>query len=147
MVLVLILLNTLQLMMFDPFDDKANMMVSTVTTGKIWPPLGRDTLQVIGLVFTALFTVECVVKVIAMGFLRGSKSYLQQTSNWLDFFVVAMGLVDFAGDVDVGGLSSLRLFRILRVLRAVTRFESLKFLVELLLRSIPMMASTLSRCV
>jgi hypothetical protein len=32
--------------------------------------------------------------------------------------------VDFAGDdVDLGALSSLRLFRILRVLKAVTRFK------------------------
>ena len=123
---------------------QANLQDSSVLSGKSWPPLGRDALSSIGLFFTVCFIIECLVKVIALGFIRGPKSYLQQTSNWLDCFVVVISLVDFAGDsADLGFLSSLRLMRILRVLRAVTRFGSLNKYVVLLLRSIPMMASTL----
>jgi hypothetical protein len=97
-VLLLIMINTIQLMMFDPFDNKANLDPSQLTTGKFWPPLGRDALNAVGLVLSGLFVVECVVKVIGMGFVRGSKTYLQQRQNWLDFFVVVIGLLDFAGD-------------------------------------------------
>ena len=80
-----------------------------------------------------------------MGFIRGKKAYLADKSNWLDFFVVAISVVDFAGDdMDLGALSSLRLLRILRVLRAVKRVKSLNQYVMLLLRSIPMMASTMA---
>jgi hypothetical protein len=51
-VLALIILNTIQLMMYDPFDVVANLPTSQMTTGKAWPPLGRDVLATIGLVFT-----------------------------------------------------------------------------------------------
>ena len=143
-VTLLILLNTVQLMMFDPLDTKENLSKSETASGKSWPPLGREALSTVGLVFTVCFLVECLIKVIALGLVRGRKTYLQDKSNWLDFFVVAISVVDFAGDdVDLGALSSLRLLRILRVLRAVTRFRSLNQYVVLLLRSIPMMASTM----
>jgi len=142
-VVILILLNTLQLAMFDPLDNEANLPVSHVTTGKAWPFLGRNVLDIIGLFFTAAFTLECVVKIIAMGVVRGRNSYLAQSSNWLDFFVVAIGLVDFAGDqVDLGAFSALRLLRILRVLRVVTRDERLKQMVVVLIGSVPLMFST-----
>ena len=161
-------------------------------------------LNAIGLVFTVAFTVECVVKIMALGFVRGRRTYvdslsvsdtcecspvlcdvggtgnragrnkssptsayaptpaplppptvtwrtsmprssftryLAQTSNWLDFFVVVIGLGDFAGS-DLGAFSALRLLRILRVLRAVTRFENLKQMVVVLISSVPIMAST-----
>ena len=142
-VVVLILLNTLQLAMYDPLDNPANLPESHITTGKVWPFLGRDALDVIGLFFTAAFTVECVIKILAMGLVRGRHSYLAQSSNWLDFFVVAIGVVDFAGDqVDLGAFSALRLLRILRVLRVVTRDERLKQMVVVLIGSVPLMFST-----
>jgi hypothetical protein len=56
-VVILILLNTLQLAMFDPLDNEANLPVSHVTTGKAWPFLGRNVLDIIGLFFTAAFTL------------------------------------------------------------------------------------------
>jgi len=39
-VTVLILLNTIQLMMFDPLDTKANISKPETSSGKSWPPLG-----------------------------------------------------------------------------------------------------------
>ena len=53
--------------------------------------------------FTILFTVECLIKVIAMGFLfnnatlreRGISPYVRDPWNMLDFVVVVASLLDF----------------------------------------------------
>ena len=143
-VLLLIVVNTIQLMMFDPFDTSANIEPAQVFTRKAWPPLGRDLLAQIGLVLSALFVLEALIKILALGFVRGSKTYLAQRSNWLDFFVVLIGCIDFAGDeVDIGAASSLRLLRILRVLRAAMRSQKLRNLVQTIMRSMPLLTSTL----
>lgn len=42
-------------------------------------------------IFTVLFTLECVIKVIAMGFVLDKGSYLRDAWNWLDFVVVISG--------------------------------------------------------
>ena len=105
---MLIVVNTIQLMMFDPFDTSANIEPAQVFTRKAWPPLGRDLLAQIGLVLSALFVLEALIKILALGFVRGSKTYLAQRSNWLDFFVVLIGCIDFAGDeVDIGAASAI----------------------------------------
>jgi voltage-dependent calcium channel L type alpha-1D len=44
------------------------------------------------IVFTIIFTIECVLKIIAVGF-RGKDSYLSDPWNWLDFVVVITGFV------------------------------------------------------
>jgi hypothetical protein len=44
------------------------------------------------LVFTLIFTLECVLKIIGMGF-YGQKGYLKDRWNWLDFLVVLTGSV------------------------------------------------------
>ena len=40
-----------------------------------------------------IFTIECVLKIIAMGFAFDDGSYLRDTWNWLDFIVVVSGYV------------------------------------------------------
>ena len=40
------------------------------------------------IVFQIVFILECVAKVIAMGFVIGKKAYLSDPWNWLDFLVV-----------------------------------------------------------
>jgi len=53
--------------------------------------------------FTMLFTMECVIKIIAMGFIlnnqamrdRGMSPYITNPWNMLDFVVVVASLVDF----------------------------------------------------
>lgn len=42
-------------------------------------------------VFTALFTIECGLKVVGMGLIGGSGAYLRNPWNWLDFVVAASG--------------------------------------------------------
>lgn len=42
-------------------------------------------------VFAAIYTFEVLVKVLAKGFILHPFSYLRNSWNWLDFFVVIVG--------------------------------------------------------
>jgi hypothetical protein len=44
-----------------------------------------------GWFFTAVFTFECVAKIISMGFFLNSNAYLRDGWNWIDFIVVVIG--------------------------------------------------------
>jgi hypothetical protein len=88
------------------------------------------------LAFTIIFTVECMIKVIAMGLGPfGRNTYLSDHWNQLDFVVVVTGILEvIPGMPSLGGL---RTFRVLRPLRAAQRFPELSILVHSLLRSLP----------
>lgn len=45
-------------------------------------------LELSELPFTSIFTAECVIKIVAMGFISGNGSYLRDAWNLLDFAVV-----------------------------------------------------------
>jgi hypothetical protein len=76
-----------------------------------------------------------LVKLIAMGFLFNRGAYLRDPWNWLDFIVVVTGVLDMTGVVATA--SFLKLFRILRPLRAVIRIRKLKVLVQTMFGSLP----------
>lgn len=63
-------------------------------------------------------------------------------------FIVIIGMLDFipSGGGDTGNLSALRSLRVMRPLRAVTKFPELRFLVVLLLQCIPMLSNVLGLC-
>ena len=46
--------------------------------------------------FTLLFLFECVFKIIALGLIMDSGSYLRESWNDLDFFIVTTSILDFA---------------------------------------------------
>lgn len=98
--------------------------------------------QICEIGLTAFFSVECLVRVCALG-VRG---YFRQGWNRLDFLIVITALVDFLPGVDSGPLSVLRTMRVLRPLRVVNRFPSLRILVHLLLDIIPMLGSVMVLC-
>ena len=50
-------------------------------------------IEQIGSIFTYIFTLECVIKIIAMGFFMHRNSYLRDYWNWLDFIVVITSLI------------------------------------------------------
>ena len=41
-----------------------------------------------------MFTVEAVLKIISMGFIVHRFAYLRDGWNWIDFFVVVLGIVE-----------------------------------------------------
>lgn len=44
-----------------------------------------------GFFFTGIFTLEFILKTIAMGFILHRNAYLRDAWNWLDFIVVITG--------------------------------------------------------
>ncbi|GFH11380.1 EF-hand domain-containing protein, partial [Haematococcus lacustris] len=66
--------------------------------------LGRN-LAVANYVFIALFTVEAVLKIIALGFVLGPNTYLRSGWNCLDFLVVCVSFLDFTS---LGNLTAVR---------------------------------------
>ena len=99
-----------------------------------WTPIQEQ----IDLVFSIIFIIECVFKVVAMGFVLGPKSYLRDAWNCLDFFIVSISIV---GMLPIGGsndsLKALRTFRILRPLRSVNKMPAMQTQIKSLLNSIP----------
>ena len=73
------------------------------------------------LFFTIMFTVEMVTKIISMGLLMDSGSYLRESWNQLDFFIVLTSLIDLALTTKkVGFIKVIRILRILRPLRFIS---------------------------
>lgn len=99
-----------------------------------WTPIQ----QKIDLVFSGIFIAECVIKVIAMGFVGHKKSYLRNAWNCLDFFIVMISIISMlpiSGGSD--SLKALRTFRILRPLRSINKMPTMRLQIQSLLSSIP----------
>eukprot|EP00760_Papus_ankaliazontas_P025843 PhM_4_TR2892/c0_g1_i1/m.101635 len=95
-----------------------------------------DTLRITEIVFTVVFTLEMVLKVVSYGFVLHRGAYLRSGWNVMDFVIVVLSIVAITGSVQ--NVSMLRLFRVLRPLRSVNSLPQLRQLVTCLLRSMPM---------
>uniref|UniRef100_A0A3P9LIK5 Ion transport domain-containing protein n=1 Tax=Oryzias latipes TaxID=8090 RepID=A0A3P9LIK5_ORYLA len=79
------------------------------------PPAWSKTVEYL---FTGIYTFEATVKVLSRGFCIGDFTFLRDPWNWLDFMVISMAyLTEF---VDLGNVSALRTFRVLRALKTIT---------------------------
>lgn len=88
----------------------------------------------IDIFFAVFFTLECILKVIAFGFAWGDFSYLKESWNVLDFFIVLASLIDISvTTINLSFVKILRLLRTLRPLRFITHNRSMKILVSALL--------------
>uniref|UniRef100_A0A2K5DRV2 Sodium channel protein n=1 Tax=Aotus nancymaae TaxID=37293 RepID=A0A2K5DRV2_AOTNA len=68
--------------------------------------------------FTGIYTFESLIKILARGFCVDDFTFLRDPWNWLDFSVIMMAyLTEF---VDLGNISALRTFRVLRALKTIT---------------------------
>ena len=83
---------------------------------------------------TVFFVVECLAKILAMGFILGKRSYLSDQWNWLDFLVVVASLLYQLPPMR--NVSGLRTFRLFRPLRSLTAMPSMKLLIGTLLSSL-----------
>ncbi|KAL9928146.1 muscle calcium channel subunit alpha-1-like isoform 1-T2 [Glossina fuscipes fuscipes] len=89
-------------------------------------------------VFLVIFTFECVMKIIAYGFCLHSGSYLRNAWNFLDFFIVVIGMISTALSnlmKDGFDVKALRAFRVLRPLRLVSGVPSLQVVLNSILRA------------
>lgn len=88
-------------------------------------------LEKIEYVFLVIFTSECVMKLIAYGFLLHPGAFLRNGWNLLDFTIVVIGMISTAlSNLMKEGfdVKALRAFRVLRPLRLVSGVPSKFFL-------------------
>eukprot|EP00198_Chlamydomonas_reinhardtii_P012109 XP_001701446.1 voltage-gated Ca2+ channel, alpha subunit [Chlamydomonas reinhardtii] len=100
-------------------------------------PFGQILFQ-IDYVYISIFTVEALLKIIAMGLVMEKKTYLRDGWNVLDFLVVVSGFVNLAVPTNLTGI---RTVRALRPLRTVNRV-----LVTTMLSSLPMLMDVFVLC-
>uniref|UniRef100_W5MXK7 Voltage-dependent T-type calcium channel subunit alpha n=1 Tax=Lepisosteus oculatus TaxID=7918 RepID=W5MXK7_LEPOC len=94
-------------------------------------------------IFTVIFLAEMTVKVVALGWCFGEKTYLKSSWNILDGLLVLISVIDIlvsmisnSGTKILGMLRVLRLLRTLRPLRVISRAPGLKLVVETLMSSL-----------
>lgn len=90
--------------------------------------------------FTAVFFLEFILKILAMGFIFESNTYLRDGWNVLDFVVVSSSILSLVGSFN---LSAIRTIRILRPLRSIKSVPGLRILVASLLDSLPNLGNVL----
>uniref|UniRef100_A0A8D0EC65 Sodium channel protein n=1 Tax=Salvator merianae TaxID=96440 RepID=A0A8D0EC65_SALMN len=84
--------------------------------------------------FTGIYTFESLIKIIARGFCIDDFTFLRDPWNWLDFTVITFAYVtEF---VNLGNVSALRTFRVLRALKTISVIPGLKTIVGALIQSV-----------
>eukprot|EP00960_Hanusia_phi_P041825 755164-Hanusia_phi.AAC.7 len=92
-------------------------------------------LQVTEYLFTCLFSLEMVIKIIARGFILHKHAYLRDPWNWIDFVVVICSLISLVPGL-IQNVTVLRVARILRPLRTMTRIKGMQPLIKTVLSSL-----------
>lgn len=96
-------------------------------------------LELVEYIFLVIFTVECIMKIIAYGFVCHQGAYLRSAWNILDFIIVVIGifssllsLFQKEGNFDV---KAFRAFRVLRPLRLVSGVPSLQIVLNSIMKA------------
>ncbi|KAH8273691.1 hypothetical protein KR018_008850, partial [Drosophila ironensis] len=98
----------------------------------------NQTLEKVEYVFLVIFTAECVMKIIAYGFMLHNGAYLRNGWNLLDFTIVVIGAISTALShlmKDAFDVKALRAFRVLRPLRLVSGVPSLQVVLNSILKA------------
>ena len=94
--------------------------------------------------FTIAFALEALLKVIALGFVTEPGSYLRDTWNQLDFFIVVSSLVDMAvEEINIPMIKIIRLLRTFRPLRFVTHNIHMRTMLKALFKSMGAICNTI----
>jgi hypothetical protein len=87
--------------------------------------------------FTVFFALESLFKAIASGLIMERGSYLRESWNQLDFFIVVTSTTDMIfSDINLPVIKILRLLRTLRPLRFISHNSGIKIVVVALIQSI-----------
>ena len=80
-----------------------------------------------------------VIKVIVYGFmLNGKDAYMKNGWNIMDFIIVTFSLISIAfSDIDLEVFKALRIMRVLRPLRMISRNPGLKICIQSLINALP----------
>ena len=131
MILFFIIFSTITLAIENPLNDPS---------GKLYEVLGY-----MDIALTAIFALEMVLKIISFGFIfNGKKSYLRNSWNIIDFTIVTFSLIDLSADnLELGIFKVLRLLRVLRPLRIISKNEGLKISIGALIIALPQVFNVL----
>ena len=97
-----------------------------------------DTQEMLNIVFTQLFSLEVVLKIIGIGFV----AYFTSVLNLFDFCVVVISWIEvywFCNSSSSGsmGLTILRGFRLLRIFKLIRSWKSLRRILKTLFSALP----------
>ena len=140
-VLLIIAANTVLLCLSEPERLEGRGCGQFATRGA-----RNDAAERSELAFTILFTLEALMKTIAFGVVgklntKNSGAYLRDSWNVMDFGIVIVSVIALLpGDMG-SNVSTLRTVRILRPLRTLSMFPSLRLLIETMLKSLPLLAN------
>ncbi|XP_063157964.1 sodium channel protein type 5 subunit alpha-like [Candoia aspera] len=84
--------------------------------------------------FTGIYTFECLIKILAKGFCLNEFTFLRDPWNWLDFSVIGIAYV--GAFIELGNVSALRMFQVLRALKTISIVPGLKVIVGALIQSV-----------
>ncbi|KFB48601.1 AGAP007086-PA-like protein [Anopheles sinensis] len=90
----------------------------------------RDALDIGNKVFTSIFTLECILKVMAL-----SKDFFLCGWNIFDLIIVSVSLLDLIFEL-IEGLTVLRGLRLLRVLKLAQSWTTMKVLLSIIISTI-----------
>ncbi|XP_047456223.1 sodium channel, voltage-gated, type I-like, alpha [Mugil cephalus] len=115
----------------------STVIMCTIITNCVFMTLSQppDWAKNVEYTFTAIYTTEFLVKVLARGFCIGKFTFLRDPWNWLDFCVIVMAYVTEFADLG-GNFSALRTFRVLRAFKAISVIPGLKTIVGALFQSV-----------
>ncbi|XP_072468297.1 sodium channel protein type 9 subunit alpha [Notamacropus eugenii] len=112
------------------------LIMCTILTNCIFMTMSNppDWTKNVEYTFTGIYTFESLVKILARGFCIGPFTFLRDPWNWLDFIVICFAfLTEF---VNLGNVSALRTFRVLRALKTISVIPGLKTIVGALIQSV-----------
>nr|XP_028603302.1 sodium channel protein type 1 subunit alpha isoform X1 [Podarcis muralis] len=112
------------------------LIMCTILTNCVFMTLSNppDWTKNVEYTFTGIYTFESLIKILARGFCIDGFTFLRDPWNWLDFTVITFAYVtEF---VDLGNVSALRTFRVLRALKTISVIPGLKTIVGALIQSV-----------
>uniref|UniRef100_A0A674NCA2 Calcium voltage-gated channel subunit alpha1 H n=1 Tax=Takifugu rubripes TaxID=31033 RepID=A0A674NCA2_TAKRU len=95
-----------------------------------------DILEITNMVFTSLFSLEMLLKLLALGLF----GYIKNPYNGFDSIIVIISVWEIVGEAE-GGLSVLRTFRLLRVLKLVRFLPALRRQLVVLIKTMDNVAT------
>ncbi|XP_075591509.1 ca[2+]-channel protein alpha[[1]] subunit D isoform X4 [Dermatophagoides farinae] len=125
LILVTICLNCIALGVYTPYPGGDSNDTNLV-------------LEKIEYVFLVIFTLECIMKILAYGFIAHQSAYLRSAWNLLDFIIVVIGLIStVVQQISAEGIDvkALRAFRVLRPLRLVSGVPSLQVVLNSIIKA------------
>eukprot|EP00730_Choanoeca_flexa_P005210 TRINITY_DN11905_c0_g1_i8.p1 TRINITY_DN11905_c0_g1~~TRINITY_DN11905_c0_g1_i8.p1 ORF type:complete len:1294 (+),score=208.14 TRINITY_DN11905_c0_g1_i8:212-3883(+) len=114
----------------------ATIILNTITLAMYYPAASNDyktALSACNYTWTAIFTVEMVIKILGLGF----ATYFKSGWNRFDCLIVATSLFEIilenVSDISGPGLSVLRSFRLMRVLKLAQSWSTMSQLMKVIL--------------